>query len=178
MRRALILAALLLAGCADPDTPGKTVGDESGVEREIKGFTLSETQAGRPVWELHAATAWRVPRDTQTHLEEVEVLFYDREGNRDSRLTSRRGRVDESTGVMTATDDVRLVSVRGDTLTTQELSYYKDQDLVRGPGSVRLAKPDRILTGFEFEAKPDLTTYEIRRDVHITLLGQRGAGAP
>jgi LPS export ABC transporter protein LptC len=178
MRRALILLGVLLAGCADPDTPPATESEGSGLEREIKGFRLSETQEGHPVWELRASTAWRVPRDTQLHLNDVEVVFFDREGGQDSRLTARRGVVEESTGLMTAKDDVRLVSVRGDTLTTQELSYLKDQDLIRGPGWVRLAKPDRVLTGSEFEAKPDLTTYEIRRDVHITLVGDRRADAP
>ena len=38
---------------------------------------------------------------------------------------------------------------------------------------MRLAKPDRVLTGFEFEAKPDLSTYEIHRDVHISLKNNR-----
>ena len=106
------------------------------------------------------------------------MLFFDADGNRDSRLTSRRGTVNEETGVMTAKDDVLLISVRGDTLTTQELSYLKDEDLIRGPGSVRLAKPDRVLTGTEFQAKPDLTTYEIRRDVRITLIDEHRDAAP
>jgi len=74
---------------------------------------------------------------------------------------------------MTAQNDVKLISVRGDTLTTQELNYLKDEDRVRGPGFVRLAKPDRVLTGFEYEAKPDLSTYEIHRDVHISLKNNR-----
>ena len=181
-RRALLQvagsAALVFAGCSDTDTPPESAGRDSGVEREIRGFQLSETQAGRLIWELHADTAWRIPKDTQVHLEEVEVRFFDQDGRLDSRLTSRRGLVDEATGTMTAKEDVRLISVNQDTLTTQELVYLKDEDLVRGPGAVRLAKPDRVVTGFEFEAKPDLTTYEIHRDVRITLVGDRRDGTP
>jgi LPS export ABC transporter protein LptC len=177
MRCALILAALLFAACSKSDEPEIVVRD-SGLEREIQGFRLSETHEGHPIWELHAAKAWRIPQDPHYHLETVELLFYDENGRFDSRLTARNGVVDETSGQMTAQDDVKLVSVRGDTLTTQELTYSKDDDRVRGPGFVRLAKPDRVLTGFEFVAKPDLSTYEIHRDVHIALKNDRSDITP
>ena len=177
MRRALMLAALFLIACSKSDEP-EMVMSESGLEREIQGFRLSETHDGRLMWELKAAKAWRIPNDHHDHLETVEVLFYDRNGQLDSRLTARNGVVDEATGLMTAKDDVKLISTRNDTLTTQELSYQKDDDIVRGPGFVRIAKPDRVITGFEFEAKPDLSTYEIHRDVHITLKNDRSVITP
>jgi len=177
MRRALMLLVFLCFGCSRSNEP-ETVVSDSGLEREIQGFRLSETHEGHPVWELHAAKAWRIPQDTHDHLEEVEVLFYDDNGKFDSRLTARNGVVDENAGIMTAQNDVKLISVRGDTLTTQELNYAKNEDRVRGPGFVRLSKPDRVLTGFEFEAKPDLTTYEIHRDVHISLKNNRSDIAP
>jgi LPS export ABC transporter protein LptC len=172
MRRALILALFLCLGCSKSNQP-ETVVSDSGLEREIQGFQLSETHEGKPIWELHAAKAWRIPQDTHDHLENVEVLFYDENGKLDSRLTARNGVVDENVGQMTAQNNVKLISIRGDTLTTQELNYFKNEDRVRGPGFVRLAKPDRVLTGFEFEAKPDLSTYEIHRDVHISLKNNR-----
>ena len=177
MRLAVILVVLIGLGCSRSDEP-ETVISDSGLEREIQGFKLSETHEGHPIWELHAARAWRIPQDSHDHLEDVEVLFYDDQGKFDSRLTARTGVVDENAGQMTAENNVRLISVRGDTLTTQELHYFKDEDRVRGPGFVRLAKPDRVLTGFEFESKPDLTTYEIRRDVHISLKNNRSDIVP
>jgi len=70
---------------------------------------------------------------------------------------------------MTALVDVVLVSTEGDTLTTEELTYLKDQDLIRGPDYVRLAKPDRVLTGYGFQSKPDLSDYKVERDVRITI---------
>jgi len=177
MRRALMLGVFLCLGCSRSDEP-ETVISDSGLEREIQGFRLSETHEGHPVWELHAAKAWRIPQDSHDHLEDVEVLFYDQNGTFDSRLTARTGVVDENAGQMTAQNNVKLISVRNDTLTTQELNYFKDEDRVRGPGFVRIAKPDRVVTGFEFEAKPDLSTYEIRRDVHISLKNNRSDIVP
>jgi LPS export ABC transporter protein LptC len=175
--RRLIWILPLLWGCAqDPSTA--EVAETSGVEREIHGFTLSETQDGRRTWDLHADYAYRIPSEEGIHLEEITLEFYDREEALNSTLTALRGMIDEKTGIMTARDRVRLLSVAGDTLTTEEMDYDRDLDKVSGPGFVRLSKPDRILTGFEFEAKPDLTDYEIRRDVNITIIDKSSDAAP
>jgi LPS export ABC transporter protein LptC len=179
MRRALILlAAAIVCGCGGGDNPAPVSTDSSGLEREIKDFSLTESREAVPVWELHARTAWRIPNDTRTHLEDVDLLFFDQDGVQDSRLTARKGVVDEKTGQMTATGHVRLISTAGDTLSTEELSYARNKDTVTGPGFVRISKPDRVLTGWDFDAKPDLSTYEIRRNVNITLVERGNPDAP
>jgi LPS export ABC transporter protein LptC len=131
---------------------------------------MTETHGGSLLWELEAEYAWRIPQENKVHLEDLEVVFYDNEGKEASRLTARRGSVDEQTGILTTQYRVKLISVDGDTLTTEELSYDKNNDLVSGPGFVRLAKPDRVLTGFDFRSTPDLSDYEVREDVTITII--------
>src|SRR5262245_37569922 len=106
MRPALMLAMVLCLGCSKSDEP-ETVISDSGLDREIQGFRISETHDGHPVWELHAAKAWRIPQDTHDHLENIELLFYDEYGKFDSRLTARNGVVDETAGQMTAQNDVK-----------------------------------------------------------------------
>jgi LPS export ABC transporter protein LptC len=172
MGRALILALLslcTLAACQRSEDAEQVPSESTGLEREIRGFSLTETVEGTRLWELHADYAYRLPRNSRIRLERIELLFFDEEGEVDSRLTSYKGFVDEDTGEMTALEDVVLVSTRGDTLTTEELTYVKDQDLIRGPDYVRLAKPDRVLTGFGFQSKPDLSDYKVERDVRITI---------
>jgi LPS export ABC transporter protein LptC len=171
-----MLAAVL--GCGRVDTTSEAPPATSGVEREIRGFSLSETQGGKTVWQLEARVAWRIPRETRVHLDDVELTFYDETEAVDSHLTALRGVVDETSGAMTASGKVKLISADGDTLTTEELSYDKAKDRVSGPGFVRITKPDRVLTGWEFDAKPDLSEYEIRRDVSITLVERGNALAP
>lgn len=172
--RLTVAMALLILGCGGSDVPSEIVSEGSGVEREIHGFQLEESQRGNLLWALEADYAWRIPREKKIHLQDVEILFFDRDGNQTSRLTALRGDVDEETGIMTAKQRVKLISVEGDTLTTDELNYDKDSDLITGPGFVRLAKPDRVLTGYEFEAKPDLSDYEVHKDVTITIVDRGG----
>jgi LPS export ABC transporter protein LptC len=175
VRNFLILVAVLhLAGCADPESQAPFEDEGTGIEREITGFSVTETHEGKPAWELNSEYAWRIPRDPQVRLKNVEVVFFGAEGQETSRLTALRGIVNEDSGEMTARDRVRLVSSEGDTLTTDELVYSREEDRIHGPGFVRLAKPDRVLTGIGFEANPDLTDYEVREDVTITFIDNRG----
>lgn len=172
MRVGLVLfLGFILLGCAETEFPEEAVQEVSGLEREITGFSLTETDEGTLVWELTADYAWRIPRDTKVRLRNVNIVFFDSAGEISSWLTSEEGHADEKSGEMTAKSRVVLISVEGDTLTTEELIYSRDTELIRGPGFVRLAKPDRVLTGFEFESKPDLSNYEVRRDVTITVTG-------
>ena len=179
MRVALGLALVLL-GCGGAESPEDLGSEGSGVEREIRGFTMTETHDGSLLWELEAEYAWRIPQEHKVHLEELEMVFYDNQGIEASRLTARRGSVDEETGILTTEHRVKLISVAGDTLTTEELTYDKENDLVSGPGFVRLAKPDRVLTGFDFQSTPDLSDYEVREDVTITIVddGENIKSAP
>jgi LPS export ABC transporter protein LptC len=169
MGRALVLCLLVLAACRGAEDSERLPSETTGVERQIRGFSLTETAEGQKVWELHADYAFRIPRQSRVRLETIEIDFFDEAGRVDSRLTSRKGFVDEETGEMTALDDVVLVSLEGDTLTTEELTYLRDQDLIRGPDYVRLAKPDRVLTGYGFQSKPDLSDYKVEREVRITI---------
>jgi LPS export ABC transporter protein LptC len=168
--RIVLLLAVLAAGCMDTENPSELQQESSGLEREMRGFSLTETLEGGLVWELEADYAWRVPGDKVVRLKGVTLVFYDDAGTVNSTLTARKGTVNEESGIMTAQERVCVVSAAGDTLTTEELTYDKEKDRIAGPGFVRLAKPDRILTGFEFEANPDLSDYEVHRDVSITIV--------
>jgi LPS export ABC transporter protein LptC len=171
-KRALLAGALLgLAGCGGRDVPSDAGNEGSTLEREVRGFTLVETVEGRAHWELRAERAWRLPGRDDVQLNAVHVRFFDEEGEVSSVLTSHRGSVNEETEALTAQGNVVLISTRGDTLTTEEVHYDKEEDLLRGPGAVRMARVDRVLTGTTFEATPDLTHYEVEKDVHIIVRG-------
>jgi LPS export ABC transporter protein LptC len=104
----------------------------------------------------------------------VYLEFYEPDGSVRSWLTSEQGTVSEGSGDMTAVGNVVLVSAQGDTLRTEELYFARVPELITGPGFVRIAKPDRILTGVGFRAKPDLSEYEVEQDVRLTLIDRSG----
>jgi len=173
-----ILLTLLLAaasGCTpeagEPDAPS---GSDGATEREIHGFSLSETQDGKRLWLLRADVAYRFPDQSEVRLQGVRIDFYDSGGEATSRLTSRSGFVDEETEDLTAKGNVVVISTAGDTLMTEELQYHHAEELITGPDWVRLAKPDQILTGFGFRSRPDLSDYRVERDVQIIYIDRDG----
>ncbi len=172
MRVRLIIlggAILALAGCVDLDS--EEFAEESNpLEREIRGFSLSETQEGVLVWVLNARVAYRVPGQPEIHLDEPRLTFYDESGEEASWLTSRSGVANEINEDFTAKEQVLVTTAEGDTLRTEELSYHRELDLISGPGWVQINKPDRILTGVGFESKPDLSDYTLKEEVHVTLV--------
>jgi LPS export ABC transporter protein LptC len=159
-------------GCTDTDAPDGAPVETSGVEREIRDFNLTETREGHRSWELHSETAWRLPSESRIRMEDVDLVFFDDAGAERSRMTARRGEVDEDSGAMTARGHVKVITADMDTLLTEELNYDKTSDRITGPGFVRLSSPDRVLTGVGFEADPDLTDYKVYEDVQITIVDQ------
>jgi len=172
MRAAVILLASVLAmGCASEEPrEGEQSPASSGLEREIRGFTMSETQGGTPLWELRAEVAYRLPSQSTVRLNDVRVDFFDGEGNLSSWLTARSGIVDEGTEDLTAKGRVIMISLEGDTLITEELRYLREEDRITGPDWVRLSKTDRVITGYGFESSPDLSDYRLERDVHVSFI--------
>lgn len=163
-------APLALSACGGKEAPNGASEETSGAEREIKGFELTETHEGRRSWVLHAETAWRFANFDEVKLKDPKLEFYDDQGKMTSTLTARRGTVDEKSGNMNAEEAVLLVTTDGDTLETDEMNYDRDEDRITGPGHVRIRKPDRVLTGVGFEAKPDLSEYQVKQDVHVTII--------
>jgi LPS export ABC transporter protein LptC len=175
VRQVLIVAALLaLLGCSRDDDEPDVPSNSGSSDREIHGFTLSETHDGKRLWVLRADRALRFPEEPHVELEGVRLDFYDSAGEVSSRLTSQRGVVDEKTEDLTAKGKVLVISTAGDTLETEELHYNREEELITGPDRVRLAKPDQILTGVGFRSKPDLSDYRVERDVQITYLDRDG----
>ncbi len=167
---AALAASLALGACGGKEAPIGASEETSGADREIRGFELTETHDGLRAWVLHAKTAWRFSNFDEVKLEDPKLEFYDDQGKVTSVMTARRGTVDEKSGNMTAEDAVLLVTTDGDTLETSEMNYAKDEDRITGPGLVRIRKPDRVLTGVGFEAKPDLSEYQVKQDVHVTII--------
>ncbi len=165
-----LTAILALGACGGKEAPNGASEESSGADREIRGFELTETHDGRRAWVLHAETAWRFSNFDEVKLQNPKLEFYDDQGEITSVLTARKGTVDEKSGNMTAEEAVLLVTTDGDTLETTDMNYAKDEDKITGPGLVRIRKPDRVLTGVGFEAKPDLSEYQVKQDVHVTII--------
>jgi len=177
MNRRVLAAWLLgMAVVSCTGDEGESTAAQGGdrPDRVVHEFRLTETSSGVPEWRLRADEARHFVGDAQTKLTGVELEFFRPDGNVRSRLTSERGMIEDATGDMVAEGKVHLVSTEGDTLDTEYLRYSKEPNTIGGPGPVRIAKPDRVLTGVGFTAKPDLTEYEVLKDVRIRLVDGNG----
>ncbi len=167
-------SAAVSAADQEQEAPAET----TSLEREIRDFNLTETHEGRLAWNLHSKYAWRIPKQSGIRLDDVLVTFYDRDEVVTSTLTADKGNVDEESGDMTAEGSVTVVTAERDSLFTPSLRYSKTENLITGDEFVRIAKPDRILTGFGFRSNPELTNYEVQRDVHVTFIDRARSVAP
>ncbi len=93
----------------------------------------------------------------------LTVDFYANTGAHASKLSSRRGRVDDATGNLEAFDDVLFVSDSGTVVRTDYLFWDQGQRKVRSDRFVTVTSPKEKLQGYGFEADQNLRNYVIYR---------------
>jgi LPS export ABC transporter protein LptC len=101
-----------------------------------------------------------------TRAEDVQVDFYER-GRKVSVLRARNGFVDGD-GRLRAQGDVVVTSTEGAVLTTDELYWDRDNGKIRAEGPFRIVEKGEPLSGVGLTTDPDLSLFEIDRDVQGT----------
>lgn len=176
---ALLCALGGVSGCT-PEPKGAAPSrkpDDGGPEASTIGFTTRETVEGRRKWVLVADSARTWEERGQTLLSNLKVDFYDAEESIYSVLTADEGAVYRNTNNVTARGNVRIVTVAGDTLTTEQLAWENAVERVRTDDPFRLARPDGVIRGTGFESDPGLRNYTTK-DVIIDARNDPNAGAP
>ncbi len=92
----------------------------------------------------------------------VKIDFYNSQGQPRSKLTSKRGRVDDITENMYAIDSVVAVNdSSGIQLETDELMWRKKDEKIVTDKFVRITTEDEIIEGYGFESDQSLRNYII-----------------
>lgn len=159
---------------AEPPAPKR---EDAGPEASTVGFTTRETYDGRLRWILVADSARTWEDRGQTLLSQLKVDFYDSEQAVYSVLTADEGAVYRNTNNVTARGRVRVLTVAGDTLTTEELAWDNAAGRVRTDDPFRLARPDGVIRGTGFESDPGLRNYTTK-DVIIDARSGNPLGKP
>jgi LPS export ABC transporter protein LptC len=173
---ALVLcAALTLGGCSgDKRTSPVGAGGELP-DQEVTDFVLTETDQGRPQWTLYARYAATYQAKNLVVSRDIRVDFFDDKGARSSELTARTGEIQQQTRDMTARGKVVLQTTEGTRMTTDELHFSNDRQLITSDKLVRLERQGDVLEGTGFASDPDLHHYEFKTKVHATVQGKSGA---
>lgn len=109
MMRMLAVCAALAACEAPPAASGPVQADADQTQRTY-GMNLKLTENGILKADLYGDTAYTQPGTEVTELTGVKLTFYDSEGKKPGKLTSRTGEYDARTGIMVARGNVVLVT--------------------------------------------------------------------
>ncbi|HEU4631185.1 MAG TPA: LPS export ABC transporter periplasmic protein LptC [Gemmatimonadaceae bacterium] len=160
---ALLVAAAAAAGCRDTAQPpvadSPTIADSA--DQVLFGVHNNLVAGGVRRGELFADTAYLFDQGTRTELRGVRVNFYTDQGVLNGTLTSREGTYNTRQGIMEARGSVVVQTQDGKELTSPELRYLINQQLIRSDSSFVLTEPGRRLTGVGFTSDPDLQNIQI-----------------
>ncbi len=93
----------------------------------------------------------------------VVVDFYNPQGVHTSKLTARKGKVNDVTNDLEAIENVVFVSDSGTVVHTEYLFWDNAKKKVRSDRFVTVDSPKEHLQGYGFEAEQDLKNYVIFR---------------
>jgi LPS export ABC transporter protein LptC len=98
-----------LAACKEPPPSGPVAADADPTQRTY-GMNLKLTENGVLKADLYGDTAFSRPNTDVTEIRGVKLTFYDDQGKKPGKLTSRTGEYDARTGIMVARGNVVLVT--------------------------------------------------------------------
>lgn len=158
-----LLIILMFVACSDDQQ--KTVQTSPGEfpDQESWNATVLITKEGKTVGVLKAGHVQKFSKKNITLLDEnIQVDFYDEEGNHKSVLTALGGKVNDLTQDMEAYGNVIVVSDSGVTLYTDTLKWdNKNQKIYSEIPIMLTTEENDTLYGDSFRSSPDLVNYEI-----------------
>ena len=93
--------------------------------------------------------------------EGMHLFVYNKDGEIESTLTAKYGKMGDGAQEMIAKDSVVVINKTGEVLNTEHLIWDKKNSKIKTEGFVKIQTKDEIIYGDGFESKEDFTEYEI-----------------
>ncbi len=129
-----------------------------------RNVTYTYTDSGRVKNTLEAALMERFQQGDSTYSNlsgGFALTFYTANGNFDGRLTAKNGMISNNNGLMVARDSVVFVNRDGETLHTEELTWYQDSAKVFTDKFVTIERKEAVIYGKGLESNQNFTNYVI-----------------
>ncbi|MBI5344342.1 MAG: LPS export ABC transporter periplasmic protein LptC [Deltaproteobacteria bacterium] len=136
----------------------------------IDNVHYSSNRNGRVEWTLEAASAVRMKDDDTAILDEVDMVFYAKDGA-SYRLKAKKARFRESIGELTAEGDVTVTSASGVGLKTEKIKYSVKTARVTSNERVELRALGMVVTGVGLLSEIDNGRFFLFKDVKAVLNG-------
>lgn len=124
------------------------------------------SDSGRVTNRLRAGriAEWSTGERKRTEMSDgVELVFFDRQGEEQSKLTARRGLILPKEKRMEVYEQVVFVNEKGERLETEQLTWYQDSARVRTDKAVRVQRGPDVIHGMGLDAAEDFSSYVIHR---------------
>ncbi len=158
--------ALLFFGCEEKTLPSviSTIDSRTLPQQESWNSTIVVSDSGR-ISAIIVAGYIRVSElSRQTQMSQgVKVRFFNREGKQTSILTSEEGSVDEATNNLEARKNVVVVSSDSSHMTTEQLFWDNQRQLIYTPEYVQIKTVKEKMNGHGFESDQSLKHYRVFR---------------
>jgi LPS export ABC transporter protein LptC len=164
----LAISALLYAGCEEKIQPSvlSTMDSRNMPQQESWNSTITISDSGHITAIIDAGRIRIYELSQKTQMSEgVKARFFNPEGKQTSLLTSEEGSVDEATNNLEARKNVVVVSSDSSRMSTEQLFWDNQRQLIYTPAFVRITTPKEKLQGKGFESDQSLKHYRI---FHVT----------
>jgi len=160
----LSAAVLSLIGCEEKIQPSiiSTVDSKTLPQQESWNSTIVVSDSGRITAIIVAGYIRVIESNRQTQMSQgVRVRFFNPAGEQTSVLTSDEGSVDEITNNLEARKNVVVVSTDASRMTTEQLFWDNQRQLIHTPAFVQITTVKDKLQGHGFESDQSLKHYRI-----------------
>ena len=161
-----LFAIVFLGACENDFNLLQEVHQKKGNEEIVRDVTLHYTDSGRLEVLLKAPVIKRTLQKNiplQEFTEGIYCEFYDDSLRLKARLTARYAIRDENKRIMTARDQVVLVSADSTRLESEELIWDEGRAIVYSNKFVKWSRGKEVGTGFFFQADQTFTKIQMRK---------------
>ncbi len=136
--------------------------------QESWNSTITFSDSGKTKAILWAGHLKKFDEKRETFMDEnIKVDFYDQNEIQTSTLTSKNGRVDESTNNLYAIDSV-VVSSDSVIIRTDEMMWRNKDRKIVSDKFVTVISPNETIKGYGFESDQSLRNYVIYNITYVT----------
>jgi LPS export ABC transporter protein LptC len=161
------MMAAVLCGCQnDLDKVAAIEVELNAPDRITSTAEYLYSDSGRVTNRLRAGriAEWSTGDRKRTEMSDgVELVFFDRKGEEQSKLTARRGLILPKEKRMEVYEQVVFVNEKGERLETEQLTWYQDSARVRTDKAVRVQRGPDVIHGMGLDAAEDFSSYVIHR---------------
>lgn len=163
-----MICAVILSffGCEEKTQPSiiSTVDSQTLPQQESWNSTIVVSDSGRISAIILAGYIRVTDVNRQTQMSQgVKVRFFSREGKQTSILTSDEGSVDETSNNLEARKNVVVVSSDSSHMTTEQLFWDNQRQLIYTPAYVQITTLKEKMQGHGFESDQSLKHYRVFR---------------